>query len=235
MVKILASLRNFRDRIRTSISIKTRNVLFFTAIFLVVFLAILIRISPAFRGPLLIKAFDPWIQWYNSEYLSKHTIYEYFSWHDFKSWYPSGFYRGSLRPGLTFTVVSIYHVFNFLGLQASLYDICYFFPAVMGGITILVTYYLGKEIHDRGTGLIAAFFLAFNPGYMQRTMAGFFDNETIGVFASLLTFLFLLKGMRTGKFLFAILGGLSLGYLSLSWGGYQFVYLIIPILCIILI
>ncbi|MFX1456691.1 MAG: STT3 domain-containing protein, partial [Promethearchaeota archaeon] len=187
MVKILASLRNFRDRIRTSISIKTRNVLFFTAIFLVVFLAILIRISPAFRGPLLIKAFDPWIQWYNSEYLSKHTIYEYFSWHDFKSWYPTGFYRGSLRPGLTFTVVSIYHVFNFLGLQVSLYDICYFFPAVMGGITVLVTYYLGKEIHDRGTGLIAAFFLAFNPGYMQRTMAGFFDNETIGVFASLLT------------------------------------------------
>ncbi|MFW9821711.1 MAG: STT3 domain-containing protein [Candidatus Thorarchaeota archaeon] len=235
MVKILASLRNFRDRIRTSISIKTRNVLFFTAIFLVVFLAVLIRISPAFRGPLLIKAFDPWIQWYNSEYLSTHTLYEYFTWHDFKSWYPTGFYRGSLRPGLTFTVVGIYQVFNFLGLQVSLYEICYFFPAVMGGITVLVTYYLGKEIHDRGTGLIAAFFLAFNPGYMQRTMAGFFDNETIGVFASLLTFLFLLKAMRTGKFVFAFLGGLSLGYLSLSWGGYQFVYLIIPILCIILI
>jgi len=70
---------------------------------------------------------------------------------------------------------------------------------------------------------------------MQRTMAGFFDNETIGVFATLLTFLFLLKGIRTGRFLFSILGGLSLGYLSLSWGGYQFVYLIIPILCIILI
>ncbi|MHA2269783.1 MAG: hypothetical protein ACXAB8_18465, partial [Promethearchaeota archaeon] len=70
MVKIIASLRNFRDRIRTSISLKTRNVLFFVAIFLVVTLAILVRISPVFRGPRLIKAFDPWIQWYNSEYLS---------------------------------------------------------------------------------------------------------------------------------------------------------------------
>ncbi|MHA2280878.1 MAG: STT3 domain-containing protein [Promethearchaeota archaeon] len=235
MVKITASLRNFRDRIRTSVSVKTRNILFFTAIFLVVLLAVLIRFSPAFRGPRLIKAFDPWIQWYNSEYLSKHTIYEYFSWHDFKSWYPEGFYRGSLRPGLTFTVVTVYNVSNFFGLQISLYDICYFFPAIMGGITVLVMYYLGKEIHDRGTGLIAAFFLAFNPGHMQRTMVGFFDNETIGVFATLLTFLFLLKGMRTGKVFFAILGGLSLGYLSLSWGGYQFVYLIIPILCVILI
>jgi dolichyl-diphosphooligosaccharide--protein glycosyltransferase len=235
MVKIFASLRNFRDRIRTSITIKTRNVLLFSAIFLVVFLAILLRLSPIFRGTRLIKAFDPWIQWYNSEYLSTHTLYEYFNWQDFKSWYPGGFYRGSLRPGLTFTVVTIYNILNFFGLQISLYDISYFFPAIMGGITVLLMYFLGKEIHNRGTGLIAAFFLAFNPGYMQRTMAGFFDNETIGVFATLLTFLFLLKGMRTGKFMFSIIGGLSLGYLSLSWGGYQFVYLIIPIICVILI
>ncbi|MFX0164679.1 MAG: STT3 domain-containing protein [Candidatus Hodarchaeota archaeon] len=235
MVKIVASLRNFRDRIRTSISIKTQNVLFFFAIFLVIFLAILLRISPIIRGPRLIKAFDPWIQWYNAEYLSEHSLYEYFSWHDFKSWYPNGFYRGTLRPGLTFTVVIIYKILTFFGIPISLYDICYFFPAVMGGLTVLVIYFLGKEILDRGTGLIAAFFLAFNPGYMQRTMVGFFDNETIGVFASLLTFLFLLKAIRTGRFLYSILSGLSLGYLSLSWGGYQFVYLIIPLLCIILI
>jgi dolichyl-diphosphooligosaccharide--protein glycosyltransferase len=235
MVKIIASLRNFRDRIRTSISLKTQNVLFFIAIFMVVFLAILLRITPIFRGPRLIKAFDPWIQWYNAEYLSDHSLYEYFNWRDFKSWYPTGFYRGSLRPGLTFTVVILYKILTFFGVPISLYDVCYFFPAIMGGLTVLVIYFLGKEILDRGTGLIAAFFLAFNPGFMQRTMAGFFDNETIGVFASLLTFLFLLKGIRTGKFIFSILGGLSLGYLSLSWGGYQFVYLIIPLLCIILI
>ena len=235
MVKIIASLRNFRDRIRTSINIKTQNVLFFIAIFMVVFLAILLRISPVLRGPRLIKAFDPWIQWYNADYLNEHTLWEYFTWRDYKSWYPTGFYRGSLRPGLTFTVVGLHKFLTFLGVPISLYDLCYFFPAIMGGLTVLVIYYLGKEILDRGTGLIAAFFLAFNPGFMQRTMAGFFDNETIGVFASLLTFLFLLKGIRTGKFLFSVLGGMSLGYLSLSWGGYQFVYLIIPILCIILI
>ncbi|MFW9875774.1 MAG: STT3 domain-containing protein, partial [Candidatus Thorarchaeota archaeon] len=235
MVKVVASLRNFRDRIRTSISIKTQNVLFFLAIFMVIILAILLRLSPIIRGPRLIKAFDPWIQWYNAEYLSEHSLYEYFTWRDFKSWYPTGFYRGILRPGLTFTVVIIYKFITFFGIPISLYDICYFFPAVMGGITVLVVYFLGKEILDRGTGLIAAFFLAFNPGYMQRTMAGFFDNETIGVFASLLTFLFLLKGIRTGRLVYSILSGLSLGYLSLSWGGYQFVFLIIPILCIVLI
>ncbi|MFX1502444.1 MAG: STT3 domain-containing protein [Promethearchaeota archaeon] len=235
MVKIIASIRNFRDRIRTSISVKITNILFFLAIFLIVILAIVIRCSPLIRGNLLIKAFDPWIQWYNAEYLNGHTLYEYFNWYDLKSWFPQGIYRGGLRPGLTFTVVIIHKIFEFFGLPVSLYYICFFFPAFMGGITILVMYYLGKEVHSRATGLFAAFFLAFNPGYLQRTTAGFFDNETIGVFATLMTFLFFLKAARTGKFVYSVIGGMSLGYLSLSWGGYQFVYLILPVISIVLV
>ncbi len=235
MVKILTSIRNFRDRLRTSISVKVSNILFFLAIFLLVTLAIIIRCSPLIRGVTLIKAFDPWIQWYNAEYLNTHSVYEYINWTDYKSWYPQGVYRGGLRPGLTFTVVVIYNIFHFFGLPISLYNICFFFPAFMGGITVLVIYFLGKEINDRATGLFAAFFLAFNPGYLQRTTAGFFDNETIGVFAALMTFLFFLKAIKTGKFSHSIIGGIFLGYLSLSWGGYQFVFLLIPLICIILI
>jgi len=235
MVKISTSLKNFRDRIRTSISVKTSNILFFVALFLLVTLALLIRLSPLIRGITLIKAFDPWIQWYNAEYLNEHTLYEYFTWRDFKSWYPDGYFRGGLRPGLTFTVVGIYKVLHFFGLPISLYDICFYFPAFMGAITVLVMYFLGKEILNRATGLFAAFFLAFSPGYLQRTTAGFFDNETIGVFATLMTFLFFLKAINGGKFTHSIIGGIFLGYLSLSWGGYQFVFLIFPLLCAILI
>ncbi|MFX1391409.1 MAG: STT3 domain-containing protein [Promethearchaeota archaeon] len=235
MVKIANSLRNFRDRLRTSISIKTQNILFFLAIFLVVILAIIIRLSPLIRGLTVIKAFDPWIQWYNAEYLDTHTLYEYFNWVDPKSWAPDGIYRGALRPGLTFTVVIIHKIFTFFGFPVSLYDICFYFPAFMGGITVLVMYFLGKEVFNRATGLLAAFFLAFNPGYLQRTTAGFFDNETVGVFAILMIFLFFLKTLRTGKFSHSLIGGIFLGYLSLSWGGYQFVYFLIPIICIVLI
>ncbi|MFX0042593.1 MAG: STT3 domain-containing protein [Candidatus Hodarchaeota archaeon] len=235
MPKIIASIRNFRDRIRASVSVKSRNILLFIALFLLVVLAIVVRLTPVLRGPLLIKAFDPWIQYYNADYLSTHSAYEYFHWRDFKSWYPQGYFRSTLRPGLTFTVVAIYKIFDFLGIPVSLYHICYFFPAFMGGITVLVMYFLGKEVHSRGTGLMAAFFLAFNIGYLQRTIAGFFDNETIGVFSVLMLFLFFLKAVRTGKIYHSIISGVFLGYLSLSWGGYQFAYLIIPMICIILI
>ncbi len=235
MSYIYSSLKNLRDRARASITIKTFNIVFFFALFLVVVLAIFIRLSPIISGNTLIKAFDPWIQYYNAEYLSTHSVFEYFNWHDLKSWFPEGYNRGNLRPGLTFTVVAIYQVINFIGIPISLYDICYFFPAIMGGLSVLAIYLVGKETLDRRCGLIAAFFLAFNPGFMQRTTAGFFDNETIGVFAALMTFYFFIKTVRTGKFYHAVLGGLFSGYLALSWGGFNFVFLILPVVCGIMI
>jgi len=235
MSKIYSSLKNLRDRTRASITIKTYNILFFSALLLVLFLAILIRLSPVVSGNYLIKAFDPWIQYYNAEYLATHSVFDYFNWVDFKSWFPEGYARGNLRPGLTFTVVTIFQIVNSIGIPISLYDICFYFPAFMGGASVLAIYLLGKEVLDRRCGLVAAFFLAFNPGFMQRTMAGFFDNETIGVFATLMTFYFFVKALRTGKILDSFLGGLFLGYLALSWGGYYFVYLILPLVCAILI
>jgi len=235
MSKIYSSLKNLRDRARASISIKQFNVLFFLALFLVVFLAIFIRLSPVASGNYLIKAFDPWIQYYNAEYLSTHTIFEYFNWHDFKSWFPEGYNRANLRPGLTFTVVAIFEFINSIGIPVSLYDVCFYFPAFMGGASVFAIYLVGKEALDRRCGLIAAFFLAFNPGFMQRTTAGFFDNETIGVFATLMTFYFFIKTVRTGKIVHTFLGGVFLGYLALSWGGFNFTFLIIPLVIGIMI
>ncbi|NHJ21176.1 MAG: hypothetical protein EAX91_09550 [Candidatus Lokiarchaeota archaeon] len=235
MSRIYSSLKNLRDRARASISIKQFNILFFLALFFVIFLAIYIRLSPIASDNSLIKAFDPWIQYYNANYLSTHSIFDYFHWHDFKSWFPQGYNRANLRPGLTFTVVAIYQFINSIGIPVSLYDVCFYFPAFMGGASVFAIYLVGKEALDRRCGLIAAFFLAFNPGFMQRTTAGFFDNETIGVFATLMTFYFFIKTIRTGKIVNSFLGGLFLGYLSLSWGGFNFTYMILPLVCGIII
>ena len=235
MSKIAGSLNNLRDRIRVSISVRAQNMLFFIALFLIVVLAIMIRLTPFLRGPYLINEFDSWIQYYSAQYLSTHTVYEYFHWYDFKSWYPEGSNRGDLRPGLQFTVVIIYQIIHFIGIPVTILDVCYFFAPFIGGLTALVMYFLGKEILNRQCGLFAAFFLAFNPGHIQRTIASFFDNEPIGVFAALLTFLFFLKAVRTGKISYSILGGLFLGYLTLSWGGYEYIFLLLPLICIVLI
>ena len=235
MSKFINSLRNFKDRVRSGLTIKRQNLLFLIALGLVVIVAILIRLSPLAVDNYLIKAFDPWIQLYNAEYLSDHTIYEYFTWYDFKSWFPTGYYRANLRPGLTFTVVAIYNFFTAIGIPITIYDVCFYFPAVMGGMTVLASYLLGNEVLDKKCGLLFAFFMAFNIGFMQRTTAGFFDNETIGVFGTIMTFYFFLKTIRTGRITDSILGGVFLGYLSLSWGGYNFVFYVLPLITGIII
>ncbi len=235
MTKIGEAFQNFRDRIRAAVSVKTQNFLFFLALTLIIIVAIMIRLTPILRGPTLIKAFDPWIQYYNAKYITEHSLYDYFHWHDYKSWYPQGIDRSNLYPGLPFSAATIYFILNFLGIPVSIYDVCYYFPAFMGGLTCLAAYFLGKEVYDRNCGLLAAFFLAFNTGHMQRTMAGFFDNETIGVFATLMTFVFFLKTIKTGKIIHSLLGGLFLSYLAISWGGYTYVYLLIPLICGILV
>ncbi|MFX0058936.1 MAG: STT3 domain-containing protein [Candidatus Hodarchaeota archaeon] len=235
MSKIIRSLRNFRDRTQASLTVKRSNILLFLALILLIIVAIVIRLSPVVDGNYLIKAFDPWIQYYSADYLSEHSIFEYFNWLDFKSWFPEGINRGALRPGLTFTVVFIFQAFNFLGINVSLYDVCFYFPAFMGGLSVFAAYLLGKEVLDRKCGLFAAFFMAFNVGYMQRTVAGFFDNETIGVFATLMTFYFFIKTLKSGRIVHSVLGGLFLGYLALSWGGYDFVFLSLPLITGILI
>ncbi|TFF88653.1 MAG: hypothetical protein EU548_08590, partial [Promethearchaeota archaeon] len=231
MAKISLSLRNFRDRIRAAVSVKAQNFLFFTALALVIILAVMVRLTPVLRGPALIKAFDPWIQYYNAKFVTEHSLYEYFHWHDYKVWYPTGLQRSNLKPGLPFTAATIYYILNFVGIPISIYEVCFYFPAFMGGMTVLVAYYLGKEVLDRNCGLFTAFFMAFNTGHMQRTMAGFFDNETVGVFASLLCLLFFLKTIRTGKFYHSIISGLALGYLSISWGGSDYIFYLLPLVC----
>ena len=235
MSRIGNALRNFRDRMRVGLTIKSQNVLLFIALLLLVAIAIAIRLSPIIVENYLIKAFDPWIQYYNAEYLADHTLYEYFNWRDFKSWFPEGFNRASLRPGLTFTVVAIYNFFKMLGIPISLYDVCFYFPAFMGGVTVFASYLLGKEVLDKKCGLLFGFFMAFNVGFMQRTAAGFFDNETVGVFGTIMTLYFFVKAIRTGKISHSILGGVFLGYLSLSWGGYNYIFYLLPMIVGIII
>jgi len=77
MSRIYSSIKNLRDRARASITIKQFNILFFLALFFVVFLAIFIRLSPIASGNYLIKAFDPWIQYYNTILIQTKILFIY--------------------------------------------------------------------------------------------------------------------------------------------------------------
>ncbi|WP_371802772.1 STT3 domain-containing protein [Candidatus Lokiarchaeum ossiferum] len=223
------------DKIKTSVKIDKDAPFFYISLVLIVILAILVRASPVVQGTFLIKAFDPWYQYDSLTKLIDMGLYDWLHFHDFKFWFPEGVDRFNLRPGLLVTNALIYWFLNGIGIHVNPFQVAYYFPAFMGGLTVLVMYFLGKEILDRRTGLIAAFFLAFSPGHMQRTVIGFFDNETIGVFAVLLTFLFFIRAVKSGKLSDGIFAGLSIGYLALSWGGLTYAFSLLPLIVFIII
>ena len=226
---------NQSDKVKTSVKVPSDAPFFYLALIFILILAVLVRMSPVITGTYLIKAFDPWYQFSSTKAVINMSLYDWFHFHDYQFWFPEGVDRFGLRPGLLYTTAIIYWIITAIGIPVTPFQVAFYFPAFMGGATVLVMYFLGKEILDRRAGLIAAFFLAFSPGHMQRTVAGFYDNETIGVFAVLLVFLFFIKAVKSGKISNGIYAGLSLGYLALSWGGLTYPFLLIPLLVAILI
>jgi dolichyl-diphosphooligosaccharide--protein glycosyltransferase len=71
-------------------------------------------------------------------------------------------------------------------------------------------------------GLFAGLFTAFIPAFITRTIAGFYDNECIGVFAIVLTTFLFIRALKRGSIPSSIGAGLSLGYLQVSWGASEF-------------
>ncbi|KKG18660.1 oligosaccharyl transferase [Methanosarcina sp. 2.H.T.1A.6] len=53
-----------------------------------------------------------------------------------------------------------------------------YFPAVLGAITVIPVYYIGKSLGSRKTGILAAILIAFAPGqFLSRSVIGFTDHH----------------------------------------------------------
>lgn len=188
-------------------------------------IAFLLRISPVFMAgwqPLL-KEFDPYYFYRNVQFIIGNGFPAWFHWVDYSAWYPFGrFIAGDTYPGMVFTAVLFYYFVNAIGISASAFTVCYYMPLLFGALTPLVVYLLGKEIYDKRSGLLAAFFIAVSPAIIQRQVVGFFDNEPFGIFLMLISFYFFIRSLKRGSFPSAILAGLFLGYLCISWGTFRY-------------
>jgi len=196
-------------------------------LFIVLILAFVIRLLPMRWGTYL-SEFDPYFQYRVTEHMVENGFFAWTSWHDDLRWYPYGHeIARTAFPGLPFTAASSYLVLNALGLPINLLEFVVLFPAIMGTLTCLVMYFLGKDIGGKEVGLFSALFLALNAAYIGRTSWGFFDDETVGIFGILLFILFFLRSIETEKpfkssMIYAIAAGLSLGYIFASWGAAQY-------------
>ncbi len=128
------------------------------------------------------------------------------------------------------------------------------FPAILGAITVIPVYFIGKELYNRNAGLISAALIAVLPGqFLSRSILGFTDHHVAETLFSTIAMLFLiiaLKRMKEHKITFdtlrsrdwqslkspavySVLAGLWLGIYYLSWKGAPLFVLILLIYAIV--
>ncbi|MFW9930065.1 MAG: STT3 domain-containing protein [Candidatus Thorarchaeota archaeon] len=204
------------------------------SIFLIGFL---LRLTPFFKFDYVLNANDTFSQLRAAHVILGQGLYSFFQFANPKSWYPysSGVLGVHYYVGTPLTAVIFYYITNFLGLNMPLEQAAFVIPGILGSLTVIVIYFLGKEIANKKVGLLAAFLLAMSPGHIQRSMAGFFDNEAVGVFLLLLTFYFFLKALRTESFFNTVFAGITLGFMMNSWGGSSFAVQLISVFALTLI
>ncbi len=211
---------------------------------LIASIAFLVRILPLQWGAYL-SEFDPYYHYRITEYVAQNWqswfTESFWEWHDYKSWWPGGRdIWGTTPPGLPFSGAIVYLLLKLFGLQVSVMDVCIFFPPVVGAITCIALYFLGKDIGGAEVGLLGALILSLNAAYIGRTYLGFYKHETVGILALVLIALFFLRSIEPQKplsscILYSLAAGFSLGYIEISWSAFYYAVDLLALFVVVMI
>ena len=115
-----------------------------------------------------------------------------------------------------------------------------FIPALFGALLIFPVYFIGKELFNKKAGLIGALFVAMIPIHLSSGHGSsytLFDHDSFNLLLFFITFLFLIKSIKEKEtiksILFAILGGVSLAALNMTWVEAQFLFVVIAIYAVV--
>lgn len=208
---------------RPKAKISRGSVMLIVTLLLIFTTALLLRLEPLIDSQPIVRAFDPWFQLRVTDYVAENGYSAFFTWYDDATWVPWG--RDMARTsyiGVPFTSAFFYFLLNGIGIQVDVLSVSIVLPAFMGALTAVVAFFLGRELSNNTVGLFSGLFMATIPAFLTRTIAGFYDNECIGVFAIVLTSYLFLRGLKRGSILSGVGAGVALGYLLVSWGAAEF-------------
>ncbi len=108
-----------------------------------------------------------------------------------------------------------------------------FFPAFFGAIISIAMYYLGKSMYGRRAGVVMAFFAAVVPAFVYRTMAGFFEDDSLGFFWLVMGLLFAVRAVKEAKLdrdslINSMLAAFFFSVMAIAWGA----FLLVPVILI---
>ena len=74
------------------------------------------------------------------------------------------------------------------------------YPAVLGALTVIPVYFIGKELWNRNAGLLSAALIAILPGqFLSRSLLGFTDHHVAETLFSTIAMLFLILAIKHAK------------------------------------
>ena len=240
------------------LAVGLKRALYGTAIFLFFCFALWLRVGPPHQGVLG----GSWVMygendgWYNMR-LVENLVHHFPIRNSFDPYtlYP----YGQNIPFAPFFDWSIALIIWIAGLghpsTALIEKIGAYFPAILGTLTIIPVYFIGKELFNRNAGLLAAGLLAILPGeFLFRSILGFTDHHIAEVLFSTTTMLFFIMAIKRAQearptlsqirhrqwesikrpLLFALLTGFTLGIYLLSWIGGA-VFVLIMFICLVVL
>ena len=124
-----------------------------------------------------------------------------------------------------------------------------YFPAILGALTVIPVYFIGKELFGRWAGVLSAGIIAILPGeFLGRSILGFTDHHIAEILFTATAMMFLILAIKASRdrgltlghiwhrdwamsrrpIIFSLLSGLFLGIYLITWiGGLLFVFIIV--------
>jgi oligosaccharyl transferase (archaeosortase A-associated) len=162
---------------------------------------------------------------------------------------------GIVRPFFPWLIAGIIRLVS-LGVPTlhTMEVVAAYMPAILGTLTLIPVYFIGKELFNRWVGVISAALIVILPGeFLHRSLLGFTDHHVAETLFSTVCILFLIMAIKrarereisfghllsrdwstiTKPLVYTLLAGVFLGIYLLSWqGGLFFVFIIFAYLVI---
>ena len=168
--------------------------------------------------------------------------------------YPGGS-GGLLRPFFAWLVAAV--IFLVKGAASSLHNmmaVAAYMPPILGTLTLIPVYFIGKELFNRWVGIISAALVIIIPSeFLHRSLLGFADHHVAEVLFSTVSILFIIMAIKRARereisfahilsrdwstarrpLVYTLLAGIFLGIYLVTWtGGLLFIFAIFAYLVI---
>ena len=192
--------------------------------------ALYVRVSRVMLWGWWLDEFDPYIRYYLAAYVAEHGA----GWWLFGNptrfnefWYPWGAeWSKVLSPGTSLYGVLMYWVLSPFGY--TLWHSVVLAPAIFSSLSVFSMAYFASRVWGRYAGLLAGVTVATSLSFVERGMAGWFDDEPISLFLIPLGLALLMDASR-GRYWMGALSGLALGYVAWSWGAHVYIWNLIAL------